>query len=55
MVPALVGTASVAIGNDQRLYDTRPPRREGTRVRMIPYYSWNNRGQSTMQVWLREG
>jgi len=27
---------------------------EATRVRLIPYYSWGNRGENEMMVWLRE-
>lgn len=35
------------------LYSTEPPTRRPVRIRLVPYYSWNNRGEGEMRVWLR--
>jgi len=35
------------------LYSTEPPRYEGRRIRMIPYFQWANRSEGEMRVWLR--
>jgi len=35
------------------LYQTfRRPMRKKTRVRMIPYFAWDNRGQGEMRIWM---
>ncbi|ACQ82171.1 protein of unknown function DUF1680 [Beutenbergia cavernae DSM 12333] len=58
VVPVLVGPASVETrgsADDAVLYsEARAPRRD-VELTAVPYYSWNNRGASTMAVWLREG
>ena len=36
------------------LYSTDAPKAEPTSIRAVPYFSWANRGKSTMAVWLRE-
>lgn len=33
----------------------RPDKGQDTRLRLIPYYLWNNRGIGEMEVWIREG
>jgi DUF1680 family protein len=35
------------------LYSTKPSARRDVEANLIPYYAWNNRGKSHMQVWLR--
>ncbi len=55
-VPALQGPGSQEVNQGpeaQALYSTNPPAFAPTHVRAVPYFSWNNRGQSTMAVWLR--
>ncbi len=34
------------------LYTTQPPRFEETRITLVPYYRWNNRGKGAMRVFL---
>jgi uncharacterized protein len=36
------------------LYSTDAPKAEPASIRAVPYFSWANRGKSTMAVWLRE-
>ena len=48
------GFADVAPDGDDRLYRETPPDSRPTRVRAVPYFAWANRGQSTMEVWIRE-
>ena len=31
----------------------RKEEEEKTRLKLIPYYMWNNRGEGEMQVWIR--
>ena len=31
----------------------QPPKEETTKIHLIPYYAWANRGEGEMQVWLR--
>lgn len=37
------------------LYSTVPPATAPATLTMVPYYAWNNRGPSTMTVWMRTG
>lgn len=39
---------------ENTLYRPKLAKRIPVRVRMIPYYLWNNRGEGEMRVWLRE-
>jgi DUF1680 family protein len=59
--PALLGGMVVLEGNaarqaiaDDILYSTEKPRKEAVRIRAIPYYAWDNRGEGEMRVWIRE-
>lgn len=55
IVPTLDGTGLAERWDDaDGLYAAHPPTREAVDYRLVPYFTWNNRGQSTMQVWLRE-
>jgi hypothetical protein len=36
------------------LYPTKPPQVGGTKLTAVPYFSWANRGQSDMTVWIRD-
>ena len=36
------------------LYRTTPPQVGGTKLTAVPYFSWANRGQSDMTVWIRD-
>ncbi len=36
------------------LYTASRPGREKTEIRMVPYYTWGNRGLNQMRVWLPE-
>lgn len=47
------GTVLVDDGNDS-LYRETPPKRENTRLTFIPYYTWANRGEGEMAVYVRE-
>lgn len=38
----------------QRLYRSEPPVEQACTLTAIPYYIWNNRGPSRMQVWISE-
>jgi DUF1680 family protein len=42
-----------AAGSDD-LYGQSPPRHLTAALRAVPYFSWGNRGTSTMQVWIRD-
>jgi uncharacterized protein len=48
------GFADRAPAGDQSLYRSSPPEQQPTRLRAVPYFAWANRGQSTMEVWIRE-
>lgn len=57
-VPTLTGPAWAQVrggADDEQLYFTSPAPRQEQELRAVPYYTWNNRGQSTMAVWLQEG
>ena len=47
------GVAQVNAGGDT-LYRFTPPERRHTALRGVPYFSWGNRGQADMTVWVRE-
>jgi uncharacterized protein len=54
-ITVLTGTAEriPALRGDASLYRPLPSGKpEGIRVTLIPYYAWDNRGQSAMSVWL---
>jgi DUF1680 family protein len=55
-IEALVadGFADRAPDGDDSLYRSTPPDQAPTRLRAVPYFAWANRGQSTMEVWIRE-
>ena len=36
------------------LYSTNTIKKEDTKIKLIPYYAWANRGENEMQVWIRE-
>ncbi len=40
---------------DKSLYTTGRPRLRAVRIRAVPYFLWNNRGEGEMRIWLREG
>ena len=49
-VPAL----RIEAENEGRLYDDWHPAKEKPGVlTMIPYFAWNNRGETEMRVWQR--
>lgn len=59
--PDLLGGVAVVEGeaqrvresNGNRLYDAaHPAQAQPLPIRLIPYYAWNNRGATTMSVWL---
>ena len=35
-----------------KLYADKPAEAEKCRIRAIPYYTWQNRGETDMDVWL---
>lgn len=37
------------------LYRTTPPRARAATLTAIPYFLWNNRGRTPMQVWIQDG
>lgn len=41
------------VGNGEALYSRFPHRSEPATVTAVPYYQWNNRGPSTMDIWIR--
>jgi DUF1680 family protein len=41
--------------HDPELYASQPPGRVDVTLRASPYFAWNNRGRSTMRVWIRDG
>jgi DUF1680 family protein len=38
--------------NDELYRELRPVKNEKTRIRLIPYYAWDNRGIQDMSLWL---
>lgn len=52
--PVIEGVAVRELSSDATLYSTQPLPTEPARVRLVPYYRWNNRGEGEMRVWLRE-
>jgi len=48
------GVAVVNPDGDEALYRFDPPGRRDAALRAVPYFSWANRGQSDMTVWVRE-
>ena len=56
---ALEGDATLAnkdVWNNKTLYrDLRPVKEQKVRIRLIPYYAWDNRGIQDMTVWLNRG
>jgi uncharacterized protein len=53
-VTAPASTTTGAGDTDAPLYRTESPAEEPTTLRAVPYFSWANRGQSDMTVWIRE-
>jgi DUF1680 family protein len=56
-VVAVTARASATSGvgeADAPLYRTEPPAEQPRTLRAVPYFSWANRGQSDMTVWIRE-
>jgi DUF1680 family protein len=56
-VVAITAGASATIGvgeTDAPLYRTEAPAEGPRTLRAVPYFSWANRGQSDMTVWIRE-
>jgi len=44
----------IRLKTDGGLYSDKPPAEEKTQIKLIPYYSWGNRGKGQMRVWLNE-
>ncbi len=42
-----------AVWGDE-LYRTKPKDKEKIKLKAVPYYAWNNRGEGEMRVWIRE-
>ena len=38
--------------NDQLYRDLRPASKQKVKIRLIPYYAWDNRGIDDMSLWL---
>ena len=38
----------------QELYSRQRPQREPVEIKLVPYYTWGNRGENQMRVWLPE-
>ena len=38
--------------NDQLYRDLRPVEKKKVKIRLIPYYAWDNRGIDDMSLWL---
>lgn len=38
----------------ESLYSMEPPKRKPCEIKLVPYYTWANRGEGEMQVWLPE-
>ncbi len=39
--------------NSRCIICIRKRKRKKTKLKLIPYYMWNNRGEGEMQVWIR--
>lgn len=53
IVPLKVDGYILSSSDDLYTYDKKPTA-EKTKLRMIPYYTWANRGENMMQVWTKE-
>ena len=53
IVPLEVDGYVLSSSDDLYTYDTKPTA-EKIKLRMIPYYTWANRGENMMQVWTKE-
>lgn len=42
-------------GDDGGLYSEKPPLKEKAEIIAVPYYTWGNRGENQMRVWMLEG
>lgn len=49
-----VTLAGWRIKPQKALYSSEKPEREACQIQLIPYYSWGNRGETQMRVWLPE-
>jgi uncharacterized protein len=49
-----IGKALSAKGWEGSLYLNLPPVTENKTITAVPYYTWNNRGQNAMRVWVNE-
>lgn len=52
---ALTAPAWLETADGEMLYPTTAPTRTPIELRTVRYHDWNNRGRSTMAVWIREG
>jgi len=61
--PQLLGGTMTLQGDAQRareddwgrdLYRTRPPTLAPAQIKAIPYFTWNNRGEGDMRIWIPE-
>jgi DUF1680 family protein len=50
----VVATGSRHHRPEAPLYSSIVDRTESTVITAVPYYQWGNRGQSTMEIWIRE-
>ena len=41
------------VGSDE-LYSEKPPVKEKAKLTAVPYYTWANRGENQMRVWMQE-
>jgi hypothetical protein len=53
-IPAIYGTAVRFSVEDRQLYSYGEKKTETLRIRMIPYFYWDNRVPGEMLVWIRE-
>ncbi|GAA2104464.1 glycoside hydrolase family 127 protein [Microlunatus panaciterrae] len=53
-VVSVHGTAHADHAVTDELYSSRPPSQVEVELTAVPYFSWANRGQSDMTVWIRE-
>ena len=55
-VPSLVipGFREISSAQGQLYVPYTPPKRESVALRFIPYYTWANRGENEMSVWVRK-
>lgn len=47
-----VTIAGCAVQESGALYSTKKPVLVEKEIRLIPYYTWANRGENQMRVWL---